>query len=187
MVSYLHQPLSDDVKPSYSSSFFEGVKLSILVSIFGSFLFLCVHLGVLWISATLEGVGIVSESMFSDDRQGYLLLLFIGHWTIGFLLTFLISIIPVVFAGLGNTWLLIVLSRSTTLKSYQGALVGMFVGGIFSMIPIFLGEMLVFYLMFDAPSRVMIEIMMSGVLVALIVGAWHGRRMTHFLNQFEES
>lgn len=186
MIKEVHQSSNINVKSTRQTILCKGGKLGLLASVLGSFLFLCFYVSVLWISATLSGVEFVSEN-FLNDRQGYWFLLLIVYWTLGFLLTFLISVIPSILAGLGNALLLSIFTQSVPLTSFRGVIIGMIVGGIFSIIPISIGLMLLTRFVFDAPSlkeqsQVIMEIVISGILTALISGAWHGWRMTRYLD-----
>lgn len=168
---------SYDVKKTGYNVFLQGAKLGIFATGLGSFLFPGFYLSILWISAKLNGVGIVSENMVVDS-QGYLEFFFIVYWVMGLPLTFLVSVIPGVLGGLSNAWILKTLAQSNRLTLIQGAASGMLVGIVFSAIPLYAG-ILFAGKFFDDP--LFMEMIISGILAATITGVWHGLRTTRYI------
>lgn len=170
---------SNSLKVHNCNPFFQGSKLGILAAGLGSFLFLVVDIGVLWISAKLSGTGIVSENMLVDSH-GYLVFFFIIYWSAGLLLVFLTSVIPGILGGLCNAWILKYLAQSSMLTLVQGIVTGILMGIVFSAVPIYVGVLFV-NKFFDTPP--FIEVVISGLLVATLIGAWHGWKMTQYITQ----
>lgn len=134
----------------------------------------------------LSGIGFISQDVLFD-RQGYLGFFFLVYWPIGYILTFLVSVIPATLAGLSNAWLLQVLAKSNALTSLRGIVIGILVGNIFSLIPIYIGVIFITQFVFDTfsgklPSQAFLEIALSGLLTSGIVGGWHGSKVANYLN-----
>lgn len=186
MIKEVRQSSNANVRLTQQAILYKGGKLGLLASVLGSFLFLCVYLGILLVSATLRDAELASEILLTD-RQDYLFFFLLVYWTLGFLITFLVSIIPSVLAGVSHALILITLDKSNVLTSFRRVITGMLIGSIFSLIPIYIGATIIVPIVFTVASveehtQIIIEIMVSGILAASISGAWHGWRMTCYLD-----
>lgn len=152
-----------------------GAKLGFLGSIWGSLLFSALYFVVPFLFEAPEQI---STELFKD---------FFGFYQIGFLLTFFVSVIPSVLAGLTNAW---TLASIENLSSRGSVFTGIIIGCLFCLVPTGLGaisvEMQSALILNHPPLRAevvrdMITVTVTSTATAALVGSWHSLKIYRYL------
>lgn len=115
---------------------------------------------------------------------------FFGFYRIVFLLTFFVSVIPAILAGMTNAWTLASLVSIESLSRKSSVITGIIIGFLFCLIPTWLGvniiDMLSLLSQHNPPSRAelvreMVTIAITSMGTSALVGSWHSLKMYRFL------
>lgn len=157
---------------------FTGTKLGFLGSIWGSLLFSALYFAVLFVPVLFEASEQISIELVKD---------FVSFYQFGFLLTFFVSVIPAILAGIANAW---TLAGIEDLSRRGSVVTGIIIGCLFCLIPTGLGalgaEMLSSLALNNPLTRAevlrdVVTVAIISMLTAALVGSWHSLKMYRYL------
>lgn len=152
-----------------------GTKFGFLGSIWGSLLFSVLYLVITFV---FEG----PEQLSIELVKGFL-----GFYWFVFLLTFFVSAVPAILAGMANAW---TLASIENLSKRGSVITGIIIGCLFCLIPTGLGaltaEMLSSLPLHNPPSRAevvrdMVTVAITSMVTAALVGSWHSLKIYRHL------
>lgn len=152
-----------------------GAKFGFLGSIWGSLLFSTFYFVLPFVFESPEQISIEwAKDLF-------------GFYRFAFFITFFVSVIPAILAGMTNAWIVDSLASIENLSRRNSVITGIIIGCLFCLIPAWLGaKMLSLLILNNPPSRVeevrdMITIVIISMVTAALVGSWHSLKMYRFL------
>ena len=152
-----------------------GTKFGLLGSVWGSLLFSAL---LFVVPFGFEAPEQISIEWIKD---------FFGFYRFVFFITFFVSVIPAILAGMTNAW---TLASIEDLSKRVSVITGIIIGCLFCLIPTGLGalsaEMQSSLVLNNPPSeaevvREMVTVAIISMLTAALVGSWHSLKIHHCL------
>ena len=155
-----------------------GRRYAIWATLLASVLFLAI-----WpMTSTLNESRAAPEDMSIGGRD-YVVLFLCFYWTLGLLITFMLSVLPGIIAGSGNAWAIAALHDREKLSIVRGIALGALIGCFTAAIVSYPGTKLVMGFMIVLPTeetRIFLQLFCSGLAAGTFAGMWHGYKMTRF-------